>query len=170
MANPICFKLLVHWLLLAASRAAWTAGRSKAIKIPIIAITTSNSTNVNPARRFMAHPSKSENFPKAPTPRQGQNLYPKKVDSMKSAALLAFKFLTFTNPRSQRENLDNCPSEDSSPTREISPPNVPPSFKISAVNLTPEQLHVNKIEKIFSCPSQNFLLNCVMSSGRSSSG
>jgi hypothetical protein len=31
----------------AASRAAWTAGRSNPTKMPIIAITTSNSTNVN---------------------------------------------------------------------------------------------------------------------------
>jgi hypothetical protein len=34
----------------AASRAAWTAGNNSAIKIPMIAITTNNSTKVN-ARR-----------------------------------------------------------------------------------------------------------------------
>ena len=38
---------------LAASRAACTAGRSKAIKIPMIAITTSNSTSVNAVLVFM---------------------------------------------------------------------------------------------------------------------
>ncbi len=36
----------------AASRAAWTAGKSKAIKIPMMAMTTNNSTNVNPRSRF----------------------------------------------------------------------------------------------------------------------
>ena len=33
----------------AASRAAWTAGSNKAIKMPMIDMTTNNSTNVNPA-------------------------------------------------------------------------------------------------------------------------
>jgi hypothetical protein len=37
----------MHCARLAASRAAWTAGKSKAIKTPIIAITTNNSINVN---------------------------------------------------------------------------------------------------------------------------
>ena len=34
----------------AASRTACTAGNSKAIKMPMIVITTNNSTNVNPTR------------------------------------------------------------------------------------------------------------------------
>jgi hypothetical protein len=40
----------------AASRAACTAGKSKAIRMPMMAITTSSSTNVNPRpdMRFMA--------------------------------------------------------------------------------------------------------------------
>jgi hypothetical protein len=40
----------------AASRADCTAGNSKAIKIPMIAITTSNSTSVNPLRRAALKP------------------------------------------------------------------------------------------------------------------
>ena len=36
----------MHWILLAASRADWTAGKSSAIKIAMIAITTSSSINV----------------------------------------------------------------------------------------------------------------------------
>ena len=37
----------MHWERLAASRAAWTAGSSKAIRTAIIAITTRSSINVN---------------------------------------------------------------------------------------------------------------------------
>jgi hypothetical protein len=40
----------MHWARRAASRAAWTAGKSNPTKIPMMAMTTSNSTNVNPAR------------------------------------------------------------------------------------------------------------------------
>src|SRR5438270_6100505 len=43
---PICFRLLVHWARRAASRAAWTAGRSRAIKTAMMAITTSSSMRV----------------------------------------------------------------------------------------------------------------------------
>jgi hypothetical protein len=50
MARPICFRLLLHWLRRADSRAAWTAGNSKAIRMPIMAITTNNSTSVKPRR------------------------------------------------------------------------------------------------------------------------
>jgi hypothetical protein len=42
--------LFVHWLRRAASRAACTAGSNRAIKMPMIAITTNNSTSVNPRR------------------------------------------------------------------------------------------------------------------------
>ena len=38
--------------LRAASRAAWTAGNRMAMRIAMIAITTSSSMSVNPARRF----------------------------------------------------------------------------------------------------------------------
>jgi hypothetical protein len=38
--------LLLHCVRRAASRAAWTAGSSNAIKIPMIVMTTSNSTKV----------------------------------------------------------------------------------------------------------------------------
>jgi hypothetical protein len=40
--------LFPHWVRRAASRAAWTAGSSKATNTPMMAITTNNSTNVNP--------------------------------------------------------------------------------------------------------------------------
>ena len=43
---------LAHWVRLAASRADCTAGISKAIRMPIMAITTSSSMSVNAARRF----------------------------------------------------------------------------------------------------------------------
>ncbi len=48
---PICLRLLAHWVRLAASRAAWTAGRSRASSTPMMAITTSSSISVKPRRR-----------------------------------------------------------------------------------------------------------------------
>src|SRR5581483_3177030 len=48
---PNCLRLLVHWARRAASRAAWTAGRSRAINTPMMAITTKSSISVNPGRR-----------------------------------------------------------------------------------------------------------------------
>ena len=45
------FRLLLHCVRRAASRAAWMAGNSKATKIPMMAITTNNSTRVNAAWR-----------------------------------------------------------------------------------------------------------------------
>src|ERR1700733_14532571 len=50
MAMPNCFRLLRHWLRRAASRAAWTAGSSRAMSVAMIAITTSNSIKVKPER------------------------------------------------------------------------------------------------------------------------
>jgi hypothetical protein len=41
----------MHSVVLAASLAAWTAGRSSAIRIPVMVITTNNSTRVNARRR-----------------------------------------------------------------------------------------------------------------------
>jgi len=55
LANPICFRLLEHCARRAASRAACTAGSSRAIKIPMIAMTTSNSTSVKPLLRVTEH-------------------------------------------------------------------------------------------------------------------
>src|SRR6185295_4637770 len=49
-ARPICFRLFVHWVRAAASRTFCTAGTSKAIKMAMMAITTSNSISVNPRR------------------------------------------------------------------------------------------------------------------------
>src|SRR6516225_8885917 len=43
--------LLVHLMRAAASRTFCTAGRSNAIKMPMMAITTSSSTSVNARRR-----------------------------------------------------------------------------------------------------------------------
>jgi len=43
--------LLLHDILRAASRAACTAGSSKPTSTPMMAITTNNSTNVNPLGR-----------------------------------------------------------------------------------------------------------------------
>jgi hypothetical protein len=43
-----CFMLLRQVLPRAVSRAAWTAGKSSATSVPMIAITTSSSTNVKP--------------------------------------------------------------------------------------------------------------------------
>jgi hypothetical protein len=46
--KPICLMLLEHDIRRAASRAAWTAGSNSPTRIPIIAMTTSSSTKVNP--------------------------------------------------------------------------------------------------------------------------
>src|SRR4051794_19105611 len=48
--RPNCFKLFVHCERRAASRAAWTAGKSRAIRTAMMAMTTSNSIRVNPRR------------------------------------------------------------------------------------------------------------------------
>ena len=47
MAKPSCLKLLVHCVRAAASRTFCTAGKSKPIKMAIIAITTKSSISVN---------------------------------------------------------------------------------------------------------------------------
>src|SRR3954453_20881587 len=51
--------LLTHWARRAASRAAWTAGNSRAISTAMMAITTRSSISVNARRapivRFMGH-------------------------------------------------------------------------------------------------------------------
>src|SRR4030081_998120 len=44
--------LLIHCVRAAASRTFWTAGTSRAIKIAMIAITTSNSISVKAPRRW----------------------------------------------------------------------------------------------------------------------
>ncbi len=56
MARPSCLMLFRHCDLLAASRAAWTAGKSKAISTAMMAITTRSSIRVKPRwkRRLMA--------------------------------------------------------------------------------------------------------------------
>ena len=52
IARANCLRLLAHWVRLAASRACWTAGNVKPTKMPMMAMTTSNSTSVNPRRWF----------------------------------------------------------------------------------------------------------------------
>src|SRR5579883_1143381 len=53
MAKPSCFRLLTHCARRAASRAAWTAGKSRAINTAMIAITTNSSISVKPRRRII---------------------------------------------------------------------------------------------------------------------
>src|SRR6516164_3333797 len=48
MARVSCLRLLVHWARRAASRALWTAGRSRPIRTAMIAMTTSSSIRVKP--------------------------------------------------------------------------------------------------------------------------
>src|SRR5215213_8337659 len=50
-ASPICLRLFWQLARAAASRIFWTAGRSRPIRMAMIAITTSSSISVNP-RRF----------------------------------------------------------------------------------------------------------------------
>src|SRR6516165_9571204 len=54
---PTCLRLLAHLVRLAASRTFWTAGNKSAIRMPMIAMTTSNSMSVNAWRRFMVNSS-----------------------------------------------------------------------------------------------------------------
>src|SRR3954469_15187176 len=53
-ARPICLRLFWHLVRAAASRTFWTAGRSRPIRMAMIAITTSNSISVKPRRRGMS--------------------------------------------------------------------------------------------------------------------
>src|SRR4051794_8643211 len=52
MARPICFRLLMHWARRAASRAAWTAGSSRAIRTAMMAMTTRSSISVKARRAW----------------------------------------------------------------------------------------------------------------------
>ena len=51
VARWIWCRLFLQLIILAASRAAWTAGKSSPTKSPMIAMTTSSSTRVKPALR-----------------------------------------------------------------------------------------------------------------------
>ena len=51
MASPSCLRLFVHCARRAASRAACTAGKSRAISTAMIAMTTRSSMSVKPERR-----------------------------------------------------------------------------------------------------------------------
>src|SRR3979490_1555264 len=57
MASANCGRLLTHWARRAASRAAWTAGNSRAIRTAMMAMTTSNSIKVNPRRLSRINPA-----------------------------------------------------------------------------------------------------------------
>src|SRR6516164_7928636 len=50
MASPICLRLLLHCVCAAASRTFWTAGRSRPIRMAMMAITTKSSIRVKPDR------------------------------------------------------------------------------------------------------------------------
>src|SRR5262245_60841382 len=52
IARPICLRLLLHFIRAAASRTFWTAGRSRPIRMAMMAITTSSSISVK-ARRAL---------------------------------------------------------------------------------------------------------------------
>src|SRR5579883_3256735 len=49
-ARPICFRLFVQLIRLAASRTFWTAGKSNPMRMAMMAITTNSSINVNACR------------------------------------------------------------------------------------------------------------------------
>src|SRR5205807_4210152 len=51
LARAICLRLLEHLARAAASRTFWTAGRSRPIRIAMMAMTTSSSIRVKPAGR-----------------------------------------------------------------------------------------------------------------------
>ncbi len=57
MATPICFRLLVQAARWAASRAACTAGSSNAIKMPMMVMTTNNSTRPSPPANLFCETS-----------------------------------------------------------------------------------------------------------------
>src|SRR5262245_57789762 len=50
VASPICLRLLAHCTRAEASRTFCTAGKSKPIRMAMMAITTSSSINVKPRR------------------------------------------------------------------------------------------------------------------------
>src|SRR5262245_36105926 len=50
IARPSCFRLLLHWTRAAASRTFCTAGKSRPMRMAMIAITTKSSISVNPRR------------------------------------------------------------------------------------------------------------------------
>src|SRR6516165_12045106 len=51
MPRPICLRLFWHCARAAAARTFWTAGTNRAIRMAMIAITTSSSISVKPALR-----------------------------------------------------------------------------------------------------------------------
>src|SRR3954447_9619598 len=51
-ASPICLRLLAHLVRAAASRTFCTAGRSRPIRIAMIAMTTNSSIRVNAGRQL----------------------------------------------------------------------------------------------------------------------
>src|SRR5262245_5810625 len=57
-ASASCLRLLLHFIRAAASRTFCTAGSRRPIRIAIMAMTTSSSMSVNPARfcRMIGHP------------------------------------------------------------------------------------------------------------------
>src|SRR5579883_1746197 len=81
MASPNCLRLFVHCARRAASRAACTAGRSKAIKTAMIAMTTRSSISVKPRRRSdMARPTPRNRFGKRLVPDGRALVRPRRKD------------------------------------------------------------------------------------------
>ena len=62
-ARPICLRLFLQLIRRAASRAACTAGKTSAMRIPMIAMTTSNSTSVKAFPRFMTPSAGYDEYP-----------------------------------------------------------------------------------------------------------
>src|SRR5262245_29971645 len=82
--------LLVHCARRAASRADCTAGSNRAIKTPMIAMTTSSSIRVNPprARRFLtSHPAFPDGTKEAADRERKGRSVPQKPDRSESALL-----------------------------------------------------------------------------------
>src|SRR5690349_11131089 len=52
VARLICLRLLLQLIRAAASRTFWTAGRSRPIRMAMMAITTSSSISVKPRQRW----------------------------------------------------------------------------------------------------------------------
>src|SRR5436309_921780 len=53
MPRPTCLRLLMHCVRAADSRTFWTAGTNSAIRMAMMAITTSSSMRVNARRRML---------------------------------------------------------------------------------------------------------------------
>src|ERR1700685_4478422 len=93
---PSCFRLLRHCVRRAASRAAWTAGSNRAIRIAMIAITTNSSISVKPARRgFLEGPKRIEISSQKRRIEGNRTESPKSVKDLSSVLQFEKGFLVF---------------------------------------------------------------------------